>query len=396
MPSHKDKTEHLPFATDGVEAYNQLIPELMTNLLHNLPGIAYRCKNDSQWTMLFMSEGCLEVTGYNAEEVLYNSQMSYEDLIFEEDRKLVRDAVSEGVKKQAQYRMEYRIKHKDGKLHWVWEQGGAVYDEAGRPLYLDGFIADITRRRELEDMLGKRADQLYDLNQMKDRFFSTIVHDLQNPVYSFISLSDFICQNYENFKRSEILEFLTQIRDSAHGMNILLDNLSDWTRIQTGKLKLQKDFFKLSQVVEDCLEGFRDQIAKKNLSILQTIPPEIQFSYDRQVIVSLARNLLSNAIKYSQTRGKIRISACMVAEGLQFVVQDEGVGIPRSELQNLFRIDREFRRPGTLNETGTGLGLLLVKELMNYMEGEVEVQSRLNRGTRVSLLMPVNILHRDF
>jgi len=77
-------------------------------------------------------------------------------------------------------------------------------------------------------------------------------------------------------------------------------------------------------------------------------------------------------------------------------VQDEGVGIPRSELQNLFRIDREFRRPGTLNETGTGLGLLLVKELMNYMEGEVEVQSRLNRGTRVSLLMPVNILHRDF
>ncbi|HNZ07665.1 MAG TPA: PAS domain-containing sensor histidine kinase [Candidatus Cloacimonadota bacterium] len=393
MTPNRSKTQHLPFAIDGVEAFNQLLPEMMKNLLHNLPGIAYRCKNDSKWTMLFMSEGCFEVTGYFPEEILYNSLMSYGDMIYEDDRALVRDAVSEGVTKKRQYRMEYRIIRKDGSLRWVWEQGSAVYRESGSPLYLDGFITDVTHRRELETMLKERADQLSELNQMKDRFFSTIVHDLQNPVYSFISLSDFICQNYDHFKRAEIMEFLTQIRDAAQGMNLLLNNLMDWTRVQTGKMKLQKDFFRLRAVIEDGLEGAHDQINKKNLNLVMSIPDDLQLETDRQVVASLFRNLLSNAIKYSQTRGKIIIAALITEQDLQLSVQDEGVGIPRAELPDLFKMDRDYRRPGTINESGTGLGLLLVKELMDLLAGRVEVQSRVNKGTKVTLFLPIELKH---
>lgn len=391
MPN-RSKTDHLPYAIDGVEAYNQLIPENMKNLLHNLPGIAYRCKNDSKWTMLFLSEGCLDVTGYTPEAILYNSQMSYEELILEEDRALVRDAVNEGVRRNTQYRMEYRIRHRDGSIRWVWEQGSAIFNEAGNPIYLDGFIADITHRRELETILHERADQLTELNHMKDRFFTAIVHDLQNPVYSFISLSDFVCQNYDHFRRHEVLDFLTQIRDTAKGMDLLLSNLMDWARAKSGQIKMHKDLFKLSSVVEDCLEQARDRIAKKNLNLAVSVPTDLHLECDRQMIVSLLRNLISNAVKYSQTLGKISISSVFGHDGLKVTVQDEGVGIPRSELPSLFRIDREYRRPGTLNEPGTGLGLLLVKEMMDLLEGRVEVQSRLNKGTKVILHLPAHLV----
>ena len=290
------------------------------------------------------------------------------------------------------HKLEYRMLHKDGSIRWVWEQGSAVFNEAGNPIYLDGFIADITHRRELETILHERADQLTELNHMKDRFFTAIVHDLQNPVYSFISLSDFVCQNYDHFKRQEILDFLTQIRDTAKGMDLLLSNLMDWARAKSGQIKMHKDLFKLSSVVEDCLEQVRDRIAKKNLNLAVSVPTDLHLEWERQIIISLLRNLISNAVKYSQMLGKISINSVLGHDGLKVTIQDEGVGIPRSELPSLFRIDREYRRPGTLNEPGTGLGLLLVKEMMDLLEGRVEVQSRLNKGTKVILHLPAHLV----
>lgn len=131
-------------------------PEWVPNLMHNLPGMAYRCKNDSDWTMLFLSEGSLELTGYNANELLNNRLLGYDAIIVEEDRDLVRKAIDAAVGRRTQFQIEYRITSKTGITKWVWEKGNAVYDMQNEPVYLDGFITDVSARRKAEDELKKQ------------------------------------------------------------------------------------------------------------------------------------------------------------------------------------------------------------------------------------------------
>jgi PAS domain S-box-containing protein len=141
------------FEKDGVSSYNQLLPELMANLLHNLPGIVYRCVYDKQWTMLFLSEGCIRLTGHQPEELLYNEAISFVDLIYEDDIDYVSNTITKAVETRTQFQLEYRLRHKSGKMLWVWEQGNAIYNELGEAVYLDGVIGDISYKKETEAKL---------------------------------------------------------------------------------------------------------------------------------------------------------------------------------------------------------------------------------------------------
>lgn len=366
---------------------DKFMPEMMGNLLHNMPGIAYRCQNDSKWTMLFLSEGCAKITGYQASELLGNSKTSYDNLIIPEDRDLVRDAVNKAVTNRTQFQIEYRIRRKDGEVAWVWELGNASYDAEGTPVYLDGYIANINMRKSLEFELLSTAEQLRGLNAVKDRFFSIIAHDLQNPVYAIISLSDFLSQNFDSFRMEELKDFIQQIGNSAKCMYLVLENLLDWTRMQSGVIKPQKEHFQLSAVLEDSMEGCQAQAEKKHVVCEIDIPEDTIIHSDRRMFGSILRNLISNAVKYSQFRGRVSVKAKIDKGLLELSVADQGTGIPRSELATLFSIERSYRRPGTMNEAGSGLGLILVADFAKRLGIEVKVESKLHKGSTFTLRM---------
>ena len=143
----RDITEQLQSQKDLGESRRML-----ATLMSNLPGMAYRCQNNPQWTMEFVSDGCLPLTGYRADELLYNI-LSYNDLIHVDDRQPVWEQVQEAVKEQQQFTLNYRIQTKSGALKWVWEQGRGVYDDKGELLFLEGLIADITQRKQAEEAL---------------------------------------------------------------------------------------------------------------------------------------------------------------------------------------------------------------------------------------------------
>lgn len=130
---------------------------ILSTLMSNLPGMAYRCKNDSVWTMEFVSEGSLPLTGYMPEDLLQSKIISYGDLIHPDDRKLVWDAVQEGITKKQFYRMEYRLITAGGIEKWVWEQGQGIYSELGELLGLEGFISNITERKHAEELLFSKT-----------------------------------------------------------------------------------------------------------------------------------------------------------------------------------------------------------------------------------------------
>ena len=362
-----------------------ILPEMLPNLLHNLPGMVYRCLNDSKWTMLYISEGCKDLTGYTAEELISNATRSYNDLVFEDDREYVAKSVYEGVQSRTYFQMEYRIIDRDGIQKWVMEKGNAVYDEQGRVVHLDGFISDITARKKAEEELKKVATDMVELNATKDRFLSLIAHDLQNPVYAIISLSDFLNENQQNFQALEISSFLQQINSAAKGIYTLLENLLDWARLQTNKIYIQKDFFSVSKAIRYAMDHFSQIAAQKKIELIFSESEDVMLECDLRLVSSILRNLISNAIKYSFPGSKVIIRLEKKDQYAEISVTDKGVGISRRHIQKIFRIDNEYRQPGTANETGSGLGLILVHGFAELIGAEISVESKLNHGSQFKL-----------
>jgi len=149
----------------------------LATLMDNLPGMAYRCLNDEQWTMRFVSDGCVELTGYQSEDLIENAVVAYTDLIHPDDRRLVREEIDEALEGRDLFQIIYRIRTARGRLRWVWEQGRGVFDNDGRLEALEGFIADITERQEAEAALVA-SEQNYRaiFDAANDAFF---IHDAQ-------------------------------------------------------------------------------------------------------------------------------------------------------------------------------------------------------------------------
>ncbi len=131
----------------------------LSTLMSNLPGMAYRCSNDAEWTMHFVSDGCLELTGYQPEQLMASTIISYNDLIHPDDQADVWDDVQAAIRDRRPFRLQYRIRHASGEERWVWEQGRAVIGSDGKVASLEGFITDITtRRRAIEAIQSARDD----------------------------------------------------------------------------------------------------------------------------------------------------------------------------------------------------------------------------------------------
>ncbi len=127
----------------------------LSTLMHNLPGIAYRCKNDKYWTMEFISDGCRSLTGYSSSDLIDNRTLSYSEIICNEYKQYVWDSVQQAISERRPFELVYKIRTKDKKEKWVWEKGEGIYTDRDEPLALEGFITDITEMKQNEDTVRK-------------------------------------------------------------------------------------------------------------------------------------------------------------------------------------------------------------------------------------------------
>lgn len=362
---------------------------MLPNLLHNFPGVVYRCLNDEFYTMIYLSEGCTQVFGYRPAELLHNKTKSYTELVHPPDLEELLNFVNAAIKKRTSFTVEYRIVNREGKLRWVRNHGFAVYNSQNEVQYLDGYITDIDTHKTIENDLKLAAQNLAELNATKDRFFSLIAHDLQNPVYAIISLVDFLEHNHRNFTPDELTSFVNQINLSAKGIYNLLENLLDWAKVQTGKVEIQKEQVNLPRIIVNVLEHFRPQYTEKNITFKFDPQVDCQVYSDVRLITTVIRNLVSNAIKYSYPNTSVQIALTLGEGKVCVTVKDFGTGISRRQQEQLFRIDNQHRSFGTNQEQGSGLGLVLAKDFTEMLGGTISVSSSLNKGSTFSLCLPV-------
>ncbi|MFN3309267.1 MAG: HD domain-containing phosphohydrolase, partial [Anaerolineales bacterium] len=164
----------------------------LATLINNLPGIAYRCKNDPEWTMEFISDGCLDLSGYRSDELVGNQNRSYASLIHPEDRAMVWESVQKDVAERKPFQMTYRIITAEGKEKWVWEKGEGVFDASGTLIALEGFITDISERVGYEKNLQLRMEQLDALSQACQIVTASL--DLDRVLQEIIALAKRLTQ----------------------------------------------------------------------------------------------------------------------------------------------------------------------------------------------------------
>ncbi len=244
-------------------------------------------------------------------------------------------------------------------------------------------ISDKTQEqlKESRESIIQYNDELKQLNATKDKFFSIIAHDLKSPFQAFLNLNTFLVQRLDAFSREEITDLITELGDVADNLFKLLENLLTWSRIQMGKTQFSPNVFPVDQLVNMTLEVLAISADNKNINLVKNIEDDIVVYTDPNMFSTILRNLVSNAIKFTPKEGQVTIAAKRDDHSTIISVCDNGIGLSDEDQTKLFRLDVNHSTPGTEEEKGTGLGLILCKEMVDKHGGKIWIESEKNVGT---------------
>ncbi len=228
--------------------------------------------------------------------------------------------------------------------------------------------------------LKKQKEELSEANSTKDKFFSIIAHDLKNPLSSMIGLSDLLQSDFDTLEVSKQKRFVKLINQASNDLYKLLDNLLQWSRLQTGSIAFNPVRFYLSDVLQPTFSLLKASAESKNITIHNKVDSSLPVFADYAMISTVVRNLLGNAIKFTNPGGNIFLEAAVEGEMVKVMVRDDGVGISETDMQNIFKVDTKFSRKGTSGEKGTGLGLVVCKEFIEKNNGRLGVISEEDNG----------------
>jgi len=255
--------------------------------------------------------------------------------------------------------------------------------------YVVTYSTDITERKKKETELMESQIQLLELVATKDKFFNIVAHDLKNPFTSLLGSSELLYKNIHQMEKESIRELALILYDSAKSGYAILQNLLDWSRSQTGLITYNPERIHLNEIIEDNLANLQLHASGKGISLHYDSGKNIFIVSDRNMINTILRNLLGNAVKYTGSGGKVFVTTTIEINEIHISVKDTGTGISKEEIDKLFRLDSKFSKPGTANETGTGLGLKLCQEFAEKMGGKILVESIENNGSEFILSIPV-------
>jgi len=348
----------------------------LLTLLSNLPGMTYRCRNDVKWTMEFLSDGCLQLTGYNPDDIIENHFTAYGELILAEDQGIVWQSVQHAIFNKTPFQLEYRIKTKTGIIKWVWEQGRGVYSDQGELLAIEGYIVDISERKHLEEQL-RNAERLQHVGQAA----STIIHDMKNHMQVILGHVELFRIN----KEPAIIErHCDTIERQIQSMLSMSRELLEYAR---GEISLSLNSSNIDELLGQLVETYNPSFSPSGISLSYSHDQEPGASptveIDRAKIWRLLMNLIINAREALESGGTITIRSIIKKQDVSIEVQDTGPGIPESIKSRIFEPFVSFGKSG-----GTGLGLAIAKKIVEAHNGEISFVSKDGAGTTFIIKLP--------
>ncbi len=357
----------------------------MSTLLSNLPGVAFRCRSDFPvFEMEYMSEGCLEMTGYPPEDIVHNNKLCFFDIVHPEDLAKLKAENIETLLMDKPLDTTFRIIHKSGEIRWIWERSRVVELREDDPNFsiVEGFFSDVTERRRLE-----AAESA---NKAKSDFLANMSHEIRTPMNAILGLLEWLDQTELSPEQASAL---THVRQAGNELLGLLNDVLDFSRNETRQLRLSPQPTDLVELCEHVAAVHWSKARSKGLQLRLALDPALPalMELDPHRVQQVLHNLISNAIKFSSV-GEVVIWARRQGEWIACGVDDEGPGISAELLPRLFLPFEQGEAPGQTRAQGTGLGLAICRQLMEQMGGTIGVESLAHGGSRFRCTLPLRPL----
>jgi len=358
-------------------------------LVEHLPAIVYIDALDWRATNQYTSPRTAEILGYTAEEWTSDPDL-WPGMLHPDDSERVLEAQRRHVEEYEPLHEEYRVHTKDGRVLWLMDEAVVVRDERDRPLYSQGFLFDITRRKEAEAQLAaaverehQAAEQLRTLDALKNTLLHAISHDLRSPIATILAVVSALERHGSAINEDDARDLLQGIGSRARKMSRLLEDLLDLDRLERGIAepnRVQVDVGELVRCIADECELLEGRDVELHL---EPVGAEL----DGPKVERIVDNLLANAAKHTPARTRVWIRASRDEAGVLIVVEDDGPGVPDQLKEAIFQ---PFQRGASSDgaAAGSGIGLSLVSRFAELHGGRAWVEDRPGGGASFRVLLP--------
>jgi PAS domain S-box-containing protein len=354
------------------------------SLISNIPGAAYRALCKDGWPMVFISKAIKEITGYPPEDfVLPNPKRHFSELYHPDDQAMLSDVSAF----KDTFTIEYRLVSKSGDIRWVIEQGTCVKGADGELLYIDGFITDITARRQMEEELKIAKEKAEQAAAARTAFLANMSHEIRTPMNAIIGFSDLMLSES---LREEQKSHLTTINRSARSLLHLLNDILDSAKLDKGKLELDYRDFCIREELDLVISTFWLEAKRKKVALTLDVDDSVAKGYHgvperlRQVL----NNLIGNAVKFTH-EGEVLARVYSDNKQVYFEVSDTGIGMTPEQVERVFDPFSQADASMSRKYGGTGLGTTISKQLVELMGGNIFAQSVEGRGSTFTFRLPL-------
>lgn len=329
---------------------------------------------DKFGNQLFFNDALLPVLGYTSDELVGKSFTNY---VPKSEWKNLYKTLSQVFNNKEIKSFNTKIRHKNGHLVDVEINGKLVLQ--GNKKVGQGTIRDISKRIKAEQEIKQKNDLLIKTNAEKDKFFSIISHDLRSPFNSFLGLSKIMVEELPTLSEKQIKIIASSMLNSATKLYGFLENLLQWATAKQGRIPFKPEFYDLQELISESMLMNLDAARDKEIKISFQIPLELKVYADKNIFMSIIRNLVSNAIKFTPKGGKITIASKTIKENaIKICISDNGIGMDKKIIENLFQLGIPTNREGTAGEPSAGLGLLVCKEFIEMHGGKIWAESTIH------------------
>lgn len=259
------------------------------------------------------------------------------------------------------------------------------------------FVKDITTTKNNEFELIKakneseeNSTQLKVLNATKDKLFSIIAHDLRSPFNGILGFSELLIKNIDHCEVTESEKYLGFINSTAKSTLILLDNLLNWAKSQTGQISFNPEKIIFSEIIQKIIKIETTFAKSKNITLSYSSLDEVEVYADENMLKTILRNLISNALKFTNSSDFVEVNAIRKNNFIEITISDNGIGMNEETLNKLFALQTNETTLGTANEKGSGLGLVLCKEFVEKHGGKLWAESEIGKGSDFKFTLPLN------
>jgi len=295
-------------------------------------------------------------------------------MIHPEDRERVKEALNTHIEGGKIFSEEYRISSGNSSYISVVDRATAIRDQNNKPVRLIGTVSDITERKQAE--------------QMKSDFVSFVTHQLRTPLSGVKWMLELASEAEENMEETQ--SYILDARNSTERLIGLVNDLLDISRLERGRLEVSYRQIDLADLTKGVAKEMDPLLKEKKQVLSLQVADDLPSIYaDDQMLRQVIINLFSNAIKYTPTDGEIKIQMTYEMERIHWAIQDSGIGIPKPDLEKLFE---KFYRAGNalaVETEGTGLGLYLVRLIIERFGGNVWCKSEEGVGSTFQFTLPL-------